>query len=384
MYRSKVNLASEQAGKFKTLQLEMPANDPLVVRVNGKNVTTSRYQRRETIMTLGEQVRAGDNDLLVLYENLGYPNFGPTVEQQAGILKGALTWSKTPDVLLTDWRVRILEDQRPGTTTQPSFDDSSWDSFVLDSETIAAFGQPIQPGAIVKNAAARVLFGRSNTRAVFRSTLNVTDEMLANGQTQIVFERLDDQATVYLNGSEAGRSRNFERPLSIDGARLLKPGNNSIVAVVMNRDGDGGITRPVRLVGTHVERVELAWQLARDVPQPTGEWKKVALGSESASDGAMMTWYQLEFEMPEVPKEIWVPWLARINASGNGMIWLNGQHLGRYWQVGPQRDFFLPSCWLNFGGGTKNTMLICLRPVDKPVSLEPVIVSPYPNASERR
>jgi hypothetical protein len=66
------------------------------------------------------------------------------------------------------------------------------------------------------------------------------------------------------------------------------------------------------------------------------------------------------------------------------MIWLNGQHLGRYWQVGPQTEFFLPECWLNFGSGKKNVLTMCLRPIDRPASLNAIEIAPYPNAAERR
>jgi beta-galactosidase len=32
-----------------------------------------------------------------------------------------------------------------------------------------------------------------------------------------------------------------------------------------------------------------------------------------------------------------------------GMVWINGQHLGRYWRVGPQQTLYCPGCWLRAG-----------------------------------
>ena len=29
-----------------------------------------------------------------------------------------------------------------------------------------------------------------------------------------------------------------------------------------------------------------------------------------------------------------------------GQIFLNGHNVGRFWTVGPQEDYYLPSCWL--------------------------------------
>ncbi len=32
-----------------------------------------------------------------------------------------------------------------------------------------------------------------------------------------------------------------------------------------------------------------------------------------------------------------------------GMVWVNGQHLGRYWSIGPQQTLYCPGCWLKTG-----------------------------------
>jgi beta-galactosidase len=32
-----------------------------------------------------------------------------------------------------------------------------------------------------------------------------------------------------------------------------------------------------------------------------------------------------------------------------GMVWVNGQHLGRYWSIGPQQTLYCPGCWLKEG-----------------------------------
>ena len=53
---------------------------------------------------------------------------------------------------------------------------------------------------------------------------------------------------------------------------------------------------------------------------------------------------------------VWVPWRLHLYATGNGFLYLNGHPLGRYWEAGPQHDFFLPECWLNFGPGQSNQL----------------------------
>jgi len=41
---------------------------------------------------------------------------------------------------------------------------------------------------------------------------------------------------------------------------------------------------------------------------------------------------------------------------GKGVIWVNGHHLGRYWQIGPQQTVYLPKQWLQ-EGANKITIL---------------------------
>jgi beta-galactosidase len=58
---------------------------------------------------------------------------------------------------------------------------------------------------------------------------------------------------------------------------------------------------------------------------------------------------------------------------GKGCVWVNGHHLGRYWDIGPQRTVYVPAEWLKKG---KNEVVIFeqLRPgktelktIDKPI-----------------
>lgn len=32
-----------------------------------------------------------------------------------------------------------------------------------------------------------------------------------------------------------------------------------------------------------------------------------------------------------------------------GVVWLNGRHLGRYWNAGPQQRLYVPAPWLREG-----------------------------------
>lgn len=46
---------------------------------------------------------------------------------------------------------------------------------------------------------------------------------------------------------------------------------------------------------------------------------------------------------------------------GKGVVWINGHHLGRYWQVGPQQTLYVPAEWLK-KGNNKITVLELVKP----------------------
>jgi hypothetical protein len=113
------------------------------------------------------------------------------------------------------------------------------------------------------------------------------------------------------------------------------------------------------------------------------EWHSVSTG-ESAPPDALLTWYHMKFDMPANKPGVWVPWHLHIEATGNGFLYLNGHALGRYWQAGPQHDFFLPECWLNFGAGKTNVIALNLRPADKGVRLQAAKIVPAAAFAEFR
>ncbi len=88
-------------------------------------------------------------------------------------------------------------------------------------------------------------------------------------------------------------------------------------------------------------------------PQPLD---KVSIGKEAApAPDALLTWYHMVFQLPETARRHRRTMASCIiEANGNGFIYVNGHCLGRYWQAGPQHDFFLPGNWLRFGSGVGN------------------------------
>jgi hypothetical protein len=258
-----------------------------------------------------------------------------------------------------------------------------------------------------------------------RFTLSETDAAKLGRLLVNSFSR--DIITAQVNGRLAGRlypdeayaaAATRNKKLSFDRIRpdefdnrfdlggLLRAGENEITLVYENIGHEHGYIPMEELSG--VRRAGLAtdetaitkpldWQVALDlggvaagwtrpdfVPQG---WEKVSLDTGSAiarkgngiqphgqRDG-LLTWYRIEFELPEGAS---IPWRLLINASGNGFMWLNGHDIGRHWEIGPQREYYLPECWLNFGGSRKNVLVLGLRQTVHGAELRAAEVSPYP------
>ena len=64
-------------------------------------------------------------------------------------------------------------------------------------------------------------------------------------------------------------------------------------------------------------------------------------------------------------------------------MWLNGHNIGRHWEAGPQREFYLPECWLHFGG-KKNVIVLGLRQTASGAFVKGIEIAPYPNQAEKR
>lgn len=79
-------------------------------------------------------------------------------------------------------------------------------------------------------------------------------------------------------------------------------------------------------------------------------------------------------------KNIWFPYHLRLNHTGNGFIYLNGHCIGRCWQKGPQTVFYLPECWLNFGG--ENHLAVSLRSTVDGAEIRKAEIVPVTHAAE--
>lgn len=234
-----------------------------------------------------------------------------------------------------------------------------------------------------------------------------------NGQIpkRLFPEHADAQSWVTRDADKRIRLNEFDNRFDLTG--LLKPGKNEIILVYENLGHGHGYFPMEELAGIRsgglssvdsVITMPLKWSLAADVAGvtkgftkadylPEG-WKAVQLNTTDSIAGkgngiqpkspqsGLFTWYRVAFTMPEKDDQIWVPWMAKINASGNGYMWLNGHNIGRHWEAGPQRTYFLPECWLHYG--QKNVLVFGLRQTRHGALLHALEIGPDTKSAEQR
>lgn len=226
-------------------------------------------------------------------------------------------------------------------------------------------------------------------------------------------DKADAQSWTTRNCFEQIRLDEFDNRFDVSG--LLKAGENEIIVSYESLGHAHGYVPMEELAGIRQGGLSISetamshpliWDFASDVAGISNQWNKpnydpidweqvsidvtseiprkgTKVQSQSSADG-LFTWFRVEFNLPAYDKNTWIPWMARINAIGNGYMWLNGNNIGRHWEAGPQREFYLPECWLNFGKGTKNVLIFGLRQTENGAKINALEIMPYPNSSEVR
>jgi hypothetical protein len=207
------------------------------------------------------------------------------------------------------------------------------------------------------------------------------------------------------------RPDEFDNRFDVSG--LLRTGENEIVLLYENIGHEHGYIpmeelSGIRQAGLSSDESAIARSFELEVSTDLGGiaagwisqghlaegWEKVALETEKpvptkgnhiqpeGKPDGLLTWYRLEFDLPDSKTAGSIPWRLLIQSSGNGFMWLNGHDIGRHWEIGPQREYYLPECWLNFGG--KNALVLGLRQTVNGAKVGAAEVSPYPSSPQSR
>ncbi len=278
---------------------------------------------------------------------------------------------------------------------------------VMRDDPGATDWSPVGPGAMLPE------LGVYDARpVVYSAGTTLAASQVAPGATLRLDAYPGDAMAVQVNGHVVSCGDGLEAAVG----PWLRPGENSF-EILYAQAGQPNIGRPIQdecglrdaiLIANGASLPIAGWKVGRSLggvaagwPQlgpgiPAG-WTPVALDSagpvpRKAGLGevfpgpvsSLTTWYRVEFDLPAQAPGVWVPWRALVDAAGDGELYLNGRSLGRYWEAGPQREYFLPECWLRFGAGSRNVLTMRLNPVQKGVRLRAVEVAPYGDEAEAR
>ncbi|MDR2145661.1 MAG: beta-galactosidase [Tannerella sp.] len=167
---------------------------------------------------------------------------------------------------------------------------------------------------------------------------------------KLILKGLRDFATVYVNGERVGVLNRINNQYEMD-IQIPFDATLDILVENMGRINYGakitentkGIISPV-----FINEFEIG-----------GDWNMYSLPFDKQMDisrypqkniAGTPAVYSGEFPLDKVGDTF-----LDMSSWGKGIVYVNGHHLGRYWNAGPQQTLYLPGCWLKKG---KNEILI--------------------------
>ncbi len=283
-------------------------------------------------------LEAGHHDLRLLVDNLGRFNYGSNTGERKGLLD-TLYWGGQQYDISAGWC-------------------ALWQEAVFAGEAIAN----ARPSALRPDASGVHL----GNFAFQGPALWLLREFVAQPDRRYILQLTGDRnpGALFINGVCIERfSRHhgggfFKHDIS----QLVHPGVN---VIALHIQGYAGI----------------AWRatlLEYDAAQPLAAmWSfcpGVSPGEPGGNGQAGMAFYRASFALdavhnPAVGDTASIALKLRPAGLGKGQIWLNGQNVGRYWQIGPQESYKLPLSWLQ----AHNELLIFTEEGGDPSGIELVL-----------
>jgi beta-galactosidase len=179
------------------------------------------------------------------------------------------------------------------------------------------------------------------------------EAQLPKGSGWLKIKQLRDYGIVLLDGKRIGI---VDRRTELDSIYLDVPADGAKLSLFIENlgrlnfgtfltDNRKGITEAVFFNGKEI----LNWEM---YGYPFKSLQPFTFSSEEQS-GKAYEWPVLrkgEFYLDEVADTYF-----DMREFGKGSLWINGHHVGRYWQVGPQQTLYIPAPWLKKG---KNEVVV--------------------------
>lgn len=184
------------------------------------------------------------------------------------------------------------------------------------------------------------------------------------------------------------------------GGRLLSPAGESLQSVAYRLPGDSAAKGKQEVIvlfeskGLHHhtnKEVEDNWKIGIDYIKCNGKalpleyactererGTRLSQGempeAEASGGDGLMKWFVASFTLPARPEGVRYPYHLRLEHTGNGFVYVNGKCAGRCWEKGPQKDYYVPECWLKRDG--ENYIAVSLRPVKGEAAVKSAFIVP--------
>jgi Glycosyl hydrolases family 35/Beta-galactosidase, domain 2/Beta-galactosidase, galactose-binding domain len=215
----------------------------------------------------------------------------------------------------------------------------------------------------------------------------------------------DDSKKVFINGQLVPDLSNAKKQADCDLTQFAKSGNNLLEISYESFGAFNGGTQMGDLKGVDSVKIGDArdsahaitgLQLQRlSVPMrgrtidpnlDTSRWNSVdfsySVGEKTPVPA--FTWCQTEFRLSDPVPDWQIPWNLEFESACDGLIFVNGKFLGRFVTVGPQKEFYIPDPYLNFGPKESNTLTFVLAYTGEAGRMKTLRLAPYPEFSVKR
>lgn len=247
------------------------------------------------------QVTQGQNKLQLLVQHMGRLNFSPYLGEHKGVAGPVYLGGQVQDIR-RDWQM-----------------ETDTDTIHLDEVNSVQGGTVLRRSFTLDGMDRAVLVGALSKGL----RINGMEVPMPAYQDWFAFQTLDLSSYV-----KPGVANTLEMPYSRSPLTRLD-------LITYLHEGE---LEDWRIAGTDA-LLPASWEsydLSEDTPGVT---------TPGVSYGQPV-WYRWRFAKPVTAGHHKVNLMLRLTGMSKGTIHVNGHHLGRYWQIGPQEDYKIPFAWL--------------------------------------
>lgn len=251
------------------------------------------------------QVTQGENTLQLLVQHMGRLNFSPYLGEHKGVAGAVYLGGQVQDIR-RDWQMEPETGTEIGTIHLDEVNSIRGGTVLRRSFTLDGMDRAVLVGAPSKGL-----------------RINGIEIPMPAYQDWFAFQTLDISGYV-----KSGVVNTLEMPYS-------RSPLNRLELITYLHEGE---LQDWRMAGTDA-LLPASWEscdLSEDTPGVT---------TPGASYGQPV-WYRWRFAKPVTAGHHKVNLMLRLTGMSKGTIHVNGHHLGRYWQIGPQEDYKIPVAWL--------------------------------------